>query len=127
VLIKTELIRFARNSSHILDFAQIRNLFMRRLSERGYPASFLNKAFNAVQYEQRAEFLTDKERPEQKKSNLMLFKVQYNPTWDAMKLGKILRKHWTAELQELTKGGTPLVCFKRAKSLQSVLVKATDS
>lgn len=57
--IRTELMRFVRNSSRLDDYLHARLFFFDALRDRGYPHRFLVEAFSAVEYKNRHVYLGD--------------------------------------------------------------------
>lgn len=55
--IQTELMRYVRNSSEFDEYWSLKCIFFKRLRDRGYPAAFLNNAFQRVLYCDRHYFL----------------------------------------------------------------------
>lgn len=55
--IGTELIRYIRNTSSLIEFLKLRNLFYNRLIDRGYPRQFLNKIISNFNYQDRNFYL----------------------------------------------------------------------
>lgn len=57
--IQTELMRYIRNSSSRQDYLDLRQLFFRRLLDRGYPRDFLAPVFTSIRYADRSLMLID--------------------------------------------------------------------
>lgn len=61
-MIKTEMIRYIRNSSSIKYYIDIKRQFFHRLRVRGYPAFFLRSMYNCVIYANREQYLQLKQK-----------------------------------------------------------------
>jgi hypothetical protein len=61
-LVVGELIRYARTNTRLEDFIYISELFLCRLSRRGYPPHFINNARARVNFNMRSEHLTLRNR-----------------------------------------------------------------
>jgi hypothetical protein len=55
--IQTELMRYIRNSSDYVEYAQLKHVFYQRLRDRGYPEPFLQPIFRSIFYADRHYFL----------------------------------------------------------------------
>jgi len=123
--IRTELIRYIRNTSDRNEWYKIRNLFFQRLRVRGYSVKFLQQEFQKVSYDDRAHFLSFKTNKNTKETPLV-FKATYDFGFQNIELKTILGLHW-----ELIKNDPilrelfpkrPIVSYRKGKTLQQLLV-----
>ena len=82
--IKGELIRYARNSSTLDDFRDLRATFRRRLNKRGYTNRFLDQPFAAVNYNDRPAFVAGKPPTEE---TILPFVIRQSSHISDIKLG----------------------------------------
>ncbi len=85
--IKTELIRYIRNCNNLSDYLTVRDLFIQRLSDRGYPHSFVVEILSKISYTSRGLYLNNpKIKPIAQPSTLpVFFNLQFNSQTEAMK------------------------------------------
>ena len=127
-LVKTELIRHARNCSFFEDFVIFRNRFWHRLRARGYPKAWLRRSFLQVRWEDRERYLYpihSSFRP-----TLLLFKLRF--TYESMQLRvtHILHQSCTEQvLQSLGLQRKPyriLTCYRRSSNFAELLLRNRD-
>lgn len=86
--IKSELIRYVRNSSLAQDFFEIRAKFFLRLRARGYSAKFIANIFKAILYADRDRYLIKKPPP----SALVLpFVIRCNKRLSRLDIPRLLK------------------------------------
>ena len=114
-LIKTELIRYARNCSAREDFLRCKEQFWLRLRLRGYSRLWLARHFHSIQYDDRALFL----RPVSRKchDDLLPFKIRY--TLESAALNIRLQLHSLATPSVYRELGKPALSLD-AYMLQTV-------
>lgn len=95
--VKAELIRLAIVSSEVGYFADARIQFYGNLRRRGYPSETLENWFSQVSYDNRPRFLLGKE--EETEVPLML-SGQYNPVWEYINVGEVIREARREWIQE---------------------------
>ena len=116
--IRTELIRYARNSTLELDFVSICRAFLSRLRERGYRPSFLRPTFCSVRFPapplQRSRGITP-----------IVYKIPFSPATRLMAPGQLLHE-WYASCSNMLKTTVPapVVCHLLASNLYKLLVRA---
>lgn len=116
--IKTELIRYIRNSSKKSDFLEIKAKFASRLRVRGYPTFFIKSTFSQVSYESRDSFLSPSPT-RTKKSQPLIFKATYHPFLKNLELTSALNPNESI-LGKLN-NNRPMICYKKSKSLGSLI------
>ena len=115
--VRTELIRYARNSSTELDFLRICRAFSNRLRERGFHPRFLRHVFATVAYEHHA-VRGVRERP-------MVFKALYTGRESSDELRRVLREWYsTASRAFRDKVAKPVLCHLNGKNIYQTLVRA---
>ena len=115
--VRTELIRYARNSSTELDFLRICRAFSNRLRERGFHPCFLRHVFASVAYEHHA-VRGVRERP-------MVFKSLYTGRESSVELRRALREWYrTASGAFKDKVAKPVICHLHGKNIYQTLVRA---
>lgn len=114
--IRTELMRFVRNSSNVDDYLHTRTFFFNALRDRGYPLRFLIEAFSAVEYKNRHIYLGDlAERPPPD----AVLKVPLNP--------RLVGLPWRSLLTLTLSNGstiTPITAWLNPGSISNKLVHA---
>lgn len=116
--IRTELMRYARNSSYELDFLKICRAFNLRLLERGFHPRFLRQVFSSVQYPMLPLQRSVRASP-------IVFKVPYSPANWFMSPGQLLHEWYTNSSEELKlRVPAPVVCYLLPSSLYKLLVRA---
>lgn len=115
--VRTELIRYARNSSKLLDFLKISRAFSNRLRERGFHPCFLRHVFATVQF---GVWPAREERPRP-----MVFKIDFGPGSLDHAISRVLAE-WYENTPEAFKAliPKPLVCYRLGKNLYKLLVRA---
>ncbi len=76
-VIKTELIRYIRNTSSLEEYIRIKNKFFDRLRARGYPKSFLKRFFNIVRYKDRSTYLQTSSSKQKDLKPFLPFVIDY--------------------------------------------------
>lgn len=102
--IKTELIRYIRNCNNLSDYLNIRNLFIRRLSDRGYPHSFVVDVLSQISYTSRGLYLNNLsiKTINARQSPALYFNLQYNSQNENLKSSiRALFKDWSASEEYL--------------------------
>ena len=115
--VRTELIRYARNSSTELDFVRICHAFSNRLRERGFHPCFLRHTFASVAFEHHA-ISGDRQVP-------MVFKSLYTGHESSDLLRCTLRE-WYQSTPESFKQlvPRPMLCHLNGKNIYNTLVRA---
>lgn len=113
--IRTELMRFVRNSSSVKSYEKARNFFFLALRDRGYPVNFLLEAFSTIRYKNRQDYLMNRAtRPPPQ----AIVKIPRNPNLE----GPSWRRCLTLTLQ---KGVVkPTVAYLNPGSLRKKLIHA---
>lgn len=98
--VKGELIRYVRICSKEPDFANVRNDFVKRLRDRGYPGRWLRRVVDEVKYKvERPKALTPPMSKDPFGEPLLhVLKLTHNPVWDRIDLRPIwrdLQDTWT--------------------------------
>jgi hypothetical protein len=94
-IVKTELIRYIRNSSNINDYISIKKEFYQRLRDRGYPSKILIKEFNTkVFYKDRRNYLDKINMKKKSEYNIIPFINTYCPLMNVFKIGHTLNMNW---------------------------------
>ena len=115
--VRTELIRYARNSSTELDYNKICRAFSSRLRERGFHPCFLRHTFASVEFQHYA-IRSAKERP-------MIYKVLYTGSIASHTLRSVLQEWYeTAPLDFKAVVPKPIVCHMVGKNIYNTLVRA---
>lgn len=118
--IKTELIRYIRNSSYESDFLEIRAKFASRLRARGYPPAFVRSALSQVDYNQRFNLLqTRKKSIDPKKATPLVFVTEWHPQHRHYNLRQSLTL--TSSVRGLMPHVRPLIAYKRAQNLGDLI------
>ena len=121
--VKGEALRLLRtNSSKDMFDKNIKN-FRTRLMSRGYPNSLVDKILSEVNFADRKNTLTQKQKAHKK---ILPFVTQFQPSLSCLK--NILMDKWhliqnQPLLRELYKE-PPLISYRKGKSLKDMLVKA---
>lgn len=115
--VRTELIRYARNSSTELDFVRICHAFSNRLRERGFHPCFLRHTFASVAFEHHA-IRGDRQVP-------MVFKSLFTGRESSELLRRTLRE-WYDSTPESFKllVQKPILCHTNGKNIYRTLVRA---
>lgn len=116
--IKTELIRYIRNSSYESDFLEIRARFASRLRARGYPAAFVRSALSQVSYDSRHILLQTRKSITPKKAPLV-FVTQWHPQHNHYNLRQSLTL--TPFISGYYAHKQPLIAYKRAPNLGDLI------
>ena len=115
--VRTELIRYARNSSTELDYNKICRAFSSRLRERGFHPCFLRHTFASVEFQHYA-IRSAKERP-------MIYKALYTGSIASHTLRSVLQEWYeTAPLDFKVVVPKPIVCHMVGKNIYNTLVRA---
>jgi hypothetical protein len=121
--IKTELIRYVRNSSSLSDFIHISKLFFNRLRARGYPPNFIKKQFKLVRYENRKKYLEIKNK-NIKGINPIFFKITYCNKINDINIAKLIHKIRNDYINNDIRIPKTLICYKKAPNLSNFLIRA---
>ena len=115
---RTELIRYVRNSSTELDFVRICHAFSNRLRERGFHPCFLRHIFASVPFEHHA-IKGNSQAP-------MVFKSLYTGRESSDQLRCILRDWYscTPESFKLLVPTRPVLCHLQGQNIYNTLVRA---
>ena len=115
--VRTELIRYARNSSTELDFVRICHAFSNRLRERGFHPCFLRHAFASVAFEHHA-IRGDRQVP-------MVFKSLFTGR-ESSELLRCTLREWYDSTPEGFKllVQKPTLCHTNGKNIYCTLVRA---
>ena len=115
--VRTELIRYARNSSTELDFVKICHAFSNRLRERGFHPCFLRHIFASVAFEHHA-ITGDRQQP-------MVFKSLYTGRESSDQLRTTLREWYNSTPESFKKlVPKPVLCHQNGKNIYNTLVRA---
>ncbi len=122
-LIKTELVRYIRNSSCREDYIQTKTEFFEYLKLRGYPNWFLSRASKLAWYKDRSRYLFPSAAPQQRdeQERIHPFKVPFNKITARVNFKRHLLKHYHL-LKEQT-GKRIVICFKNGTRLLSRLTR----
>ena len=121
--VKGETLRLLRtNSSKVVFEENIKN-FKTRLTSRGYPSNLVDKILSEVNFAERKNALTLKQKAHKK---ILPFVTQFQPSLPCLK--NILMDKWhfiqnQPLLREIYKE-PPLISYRKGKSLKDMLVKA---
>ena len=117
--IKGEALRLLRTNSSKITFKEKITNFKAHLLQRGYPEDLNNTTLSEVNFKDRKLALQQKQ-----KINLRIlpFITQYQPSVPNLKQILMRNRHITL-LSEVYKK-TPLVSYKRGRSLKDILVRA---
>jgi hypothetical protein len=93
--IQAELIRYACCSSNEAFFNSTKQLFRKRLIDRGYPISIINYNFNLIDYNTIKNKQQQKQQQQQSQSQSQLqptffLKLPFNPTFQSINIRKII-------------------------------------
>ena len=115
--VRTELIRYARNSSTELDFVRICHAFSNRLRERGFHPCFLRHTFASVPFEHHA-IRGDRQAP-------MVFKSLFTGH-ESSELLRCTLREWYDSTPESFKllVQKPILCNVNGKNIYKTLVRA---
>jgi hypothetical protein len=115
--VRTELIRYARNSSTLADYLRICRAFSQRLRERGFHPCFLRHVFETVQF---GVYPVRVERPRP-----MVFKIEYGPGSLDHAIPRIVSR-WYEGTTDGFKAifPKPVICHILGKNLYKMLVRA---
>ena len=121
--IKGETLRLLRTNSVKENFESMKRDFQPRLLDRGYPLEFIESILTDIDFSSRQAALQTKPKTSK---NLLPFVTTYNPATPNLK--KILMKHWhlitdNPKLATISPN-TPIVAYKKEKSLKDFLVRA---
>lgn len=115
--VRTELVRYARNSSTCLDFLKICRAFSLRLRERGFHPCFLRHVFATVRF---GVWPVRASRP-----SPMVFKVDFGRGSLDHAISRVIAE-WYENAPDRFKTLTPkpIVCYRLGKNLYKLLVRA---
>ena len=115
--VRTELIRYARNSSTELDFVTICHAFSNRLRERGFHPCFLRHTFAGVAFEHHA-ISSARQVP-------MVYKSLYTGRESSAQLSCALQEWYKSTPQEFKAlVARPMLCHLNGKNIYNTLVRA---
>ena len=120
--VKTELVRYLRNSSTPAAFQRVTTLFWHRLVARGYPTMFLRPVFDSIGYSDRERYIVARETVNnQARGPPTIIKLRRTPRNELVGRALTLtRRQATEEVQSRK----PMVCWLRNSSLRDALVRA---
>jgi len=122
-LIKGEALRLLRTNSFKTLFKQSVTNFETHLLERGYPENFIQTTLTEVTFEDRNPSLRQKQK---EKKKILPFVTQYHPAVPNVK--PILVNSWHLITQQPLLNNifkkSPLISYKRGRSLKDILVRA---
>ena len=125
--IKTELQRIVRNSCNYTLYLEARKRFVTRIQARKCSTRTVRKMCKAVTYDQRSTYLTERDpNADEVTVPKAMFITKYTPQTNALKLNKILRKHWNECMEGIGKlwlNMQPVIGYKKAPSLYDKLKK----
>lgn len=124
--IKGEAIRYARLCSEKQDFTEILELFIFRLYKRGYPLPFIEKALSNIAWENRTEYLIEKQKD---KTIPLLFKIKYNTAYSRSALRNCLDQFHDDLVETMPQLPLKLqdrvtLCYKLPKKLHTLVREA---
>ena len=115
--VRTELIRYARNSSTELDFDKICHAFSKRLRERGFHPTFLKHLFASVNFKHYA-IKRARETP-------MVFKALYMGRIANLALGRTIKEWYdTTPMDFKVMVPKPVMCHLNGQNIYKKLVRA---
>ena len=121
--IKGEAIRLLRTNSSKTTFEESLVKFKQRLRARGYPKPIIERCLSGVNFASRPSALKQKKKDHER---LLPFVTTYHP--GVRNLKEILMEHWSfIQNQPLLRTiypKTPIISYKRGKSLKDTLVRA---
>ena len=120
---KGEALRLLRTNSSRITFEEYIKKFKTNLIEGGYPEKLTLETLSEVKFESRKEALTQRQKQNKR---ILPFVTQYHPSVPNLK--QILMKNWhfieqQPRLNEIFRE-SPVVSYKRGRSLKDILVKA---
>jgi hypothetical protein len=123
-----ELLRYIRNSSDFKTFHATRLAFYHRLRARGYPHRLICEVMDKVKYKDRQQLLQVKP-PAQQRSTPLLLAIVHNPVTHSLRLGRIVRDHWSLinedpALQHLFPA-PPIIAQRRTDNIGDFVQKAS--
>jgi hypothetical protein len=115
--VRTELIRYARNSSTRVDFLRISRAFSARLRARGFHPCFLRHVFATVRF---GVYPVRTERPRP-----MVFKIDFGAGSLDHAISRVIAD-WYEDTSDDFKAilPRPIVCYRLGKNLYKMLVRA---
>lgn len=119
--IKTELIRYIRNSSCEAYFLEIQARFAARLRARGYPPSFLRFALKQVQYSDRARLLAPSDSTKSNVKAPLVFKQVWHPNVPTLTLGQSLTLTDLIRDRPMFGGRRPIIAYQRANNIGDLI------
>mgnify|MGYP001562831637 CR=1 FL=1 len=123
--IKTELIRFVRNSSNLSSYRSTSRQFFQRLRTWGYPISFLKQSFSQVSYSQRKRLLYGSSARFINKTQLprLMLHMTRHPVLDCIRWYPICNTRMSSErLHQLLSSAT--LTWSLPNSISKLLVRA---
>jgi hypothetical protein len=121
--IKTELIRYVRNSSSLSDFIEISKRFFNRLRARGYPPSFIKNQFSSIRWENRNKYLIIKNKNKNNPKSIF-FKITYCNKVNDINIARIVHKTRNKYINNGIIIPKTLICYKKAPNLANFLIRA---
>lgn len=137
--VKAELLRYAVNSTHEEDFLIMKELFLQRLLDRGYPSSLLQPIFDIARHSDRTHSLHNTHDAQDNtyiQHNTTshapprgpVFTTQYGKAEKSMNLGVIINGVYEKYKHDPTLhdifGDRIIIAYKNSASLGKLLVKA---
>ena len=115
--VRTELIRYARNSSTELDFIKICHAFSNRLRERGFHPTFLKHLFASVHFE---HYVLKRAR-----ETPMVFKALYMGRIANLALSRTVKEWYDATPMDFKRMvPKPVMCHLNGQNIYKKLVRA---
>lgn len=116
--------RVLKNSSKTYTFEENISNFKKRLIDRGYPQTMIEDLLSDIKFTERESALMKHNNKEEKE--ILPFVTQYQPSVSTLK--EVLMKNWNLIqnqplLRQIFKE-TPIISYKKGKSLKDVLVRA---
>ena len=121
--ISNELKRYLIRESTPLGYSNMRNLFFRRLTKRGYPPNFILRNFRKYPYSLRQSLLF---KPKTKASlTPTIFRLRYTHNTPKLGIQTFLTNLYSDFIKDpqLCSIPKPLVCWTKSKTLHSLLVQ----
>jgi hypothetical protein len=127
-IVKTELIRYIRNSSNRNDYIAIKKEFYQRLRDRGYPEHMLLNEFNnKIFYKDRRKYL-DKIKHKNSEYNIVPFINTYCPLMNIFKINHTITLNWTKimdneNISNKLNSIKPMVSWKMSNNILKIINK----
>ena len=116
--IKGELLRYIRNCSYFEAYLDVQRQFYFRLRARGYPRSFLKRAFNEVSYSLRPQLISPSATRRADRVTPLFLCMQYSPFTTALDVRKILLSWWgLVDNMTVSLRDKPMIIFSKGNTI----------